>query len=1025
MATCSLPCCDRDVVACSWGLGSLVTTWSFVHACDVFDTLSAPPPVTAIRELFALRRLVARLRAAPLVACMILSATFGATALQAQGPATLNGQVRDESGAPVASAQVRIAGSTRVAQSDDRGQFVLTGLPVGSTTLDIRRIGFAPRQIQQTLSAGPNSVAVTLSRSALSLENVIVTGQGGEIEQRRLSTTIDVITREQIEGAPVTRLDQLLQAKLPSAQIRMMSGQAGTGSLIRTRGINSVSTNSTPVIYVDGVRVDNLNTPATLSMNLGGNSHQGNATSAIADLPLDNIERIEYVPGGAATTLYGSDAANGVIQIFTRKGSAGPTRFSMSAQVGTETPQTQWHHFERTKDLLYRNGTTQQYSGSMEGGSGGFSFSVSGSARGSESHRVEGENSALAFRTGVGAEMGTRGRYTGSLSYNQDFYPRFRNGNSGGYNSLWFVEGGRSNAFGFNPDLGLLGDSAWNALQAFVARAEALQDNSVRVRRFTTSHGVSFQASDALLFKANVGLDQRLSTERSITTNEYLIHVRSFPAGTSDRGTIQNFQRTYAGLTAELNAQHTASLGPMSFISVLGGQLFRNDDEQVAYTATNVRDGAETITGAGVTAGADATLRVANYGLYGQTNIGFFDRYFVEVGVRADQNTAFGTTVGAQYYPKLGLAYDLSSESWFRKSIPTAWVSQLRLRGNYGVAGNFPRPFANDETIAFNSLGGALAATFGQPGNNELRPERTRTFEGGFDLSFAGERATISATIYNSLTSDALLNAPSPPSTGAPAQLRNVGEISNEGSEVRASVVPIAMSGARLTLSASYNTLRNRMVNTGGTPVFNLGGLSERTIQAVVEAGQPVGYLRGARTTFDEQGKRVQTEFLQYLGKPHPDKFGTMSAQLQLGSRLTLGANADYQFGASSHSFDRHFRFLYGLPQDALPEVVVTANQRSAIWLDVFDRFVEKTDYVKMRTLSADYRLPESLVPRGASSARIAFAITNPWAWSASSFDPEVDLSGAIGQGSAAVGGFNYSTDSSARSFLLTLSLGF
>lgn len=960
-----------------------------------------------------------------LIACAAIASAATHTTVHAQGPATLTGQVRDETGAPVASAQVRLVGSARVAQTNDRGEFLLNGLPVGDAVVDVRRIGFAPQKVAQTLRAGANTIAVTLSRSALSLENVVVTGQGGEIEQRRLSTTIDVITREEIEGAPVTRLDQLLQAKLPSAQIRMMSGQAGTGSLIRTRGINSVSTNSTPVIYVDGVRVDNLNTPATLGMNLGGNAHQGNATSAIADLPLDNIERIEYVPGGAATTLYGSDAANGVIQIFTRKGSGGPTRFTFSAQVGTDTPQTQWHFFDRTKDLLYRNGTTQQYSGSMEGGSGGFSFSVSGSARASESHRVEGENSALAFRSGVGAEMGTRGRYTGSLSYSQDFYPRFRNGNSPGYNSLWFSEGGRSNAFGFNPDLTLLTDSAWNAMQTFVARAEQLQDNSVRVRRFTTSHGVSYQANDALLIKGTVGLDQRLSTERAITTNEYLIHIRSFPAGTSDRGSIQNFQRTFAGLTAELNAQHSATLGPLSFISVIGGQLFRNDDEQIAYTATNVRDGAETITGAGVTAGADATLRVANYGLYGQTNVGIFDRLFVELGVRADQNTAFGTTVGAQYYPKLGLAYDLSGESWFRRAVPSAWVSQFRFRGNYGVAGNFPRPFANDETIAFNSLGGALAATLGQPGNEALRPERTRTYEGGFDISFAGERATISATVYNSRTTDALLNAPSPPSTGAPAQLRNVGEISNAGSELRGTVVPIAVSGARLTLSASYNTLRNRMVNTGGTPVFNLGGFSERTIQAVVEAGQPVGYLRGARTNFDAQGNRVRTEFLQFLGKPHPDKFGIMSAQLQLGSRLTIGANADYQFGASSHSFDRHFRFLYGLPQDALPDVVVATNQRSAIWLDVFDRFVEKTDYVKMRTLTADYRLPESIVPRGASSARVALAITNPWAWSASSFDPEVDLSGAIGQGSAAVGGINYSTDSSARSFLMTISLGF
>lgn len=940
---------------------------------------------------------------------------------------TLSGLVRDETGAPVSNAQVRTLDGLRLTQTDERGRFSLTGLPAGTVTLEVRRIGFTPARVEQVVQAGGNTVTVSLSRSALSLDNVVVTGQGGEIEKKRLSTTIDVIPREVIDDAPVTRLDQLLQAKLPSAQIRLTSGQPGTTSLIRTRGLNSVSTNSTPVIYVDGVRVDNLNTPAALGMNLGGSAHQGNATSALADLPLENIERIEYVPGGAATTLYGSDAANGVIQIFTRKGAAGATRASLSVQTGVETPQTQWHFFDRTRDLLYQTGLTQQYSGSVEGGSGGFTYSLSGSARASESHRVESDNTALGFRSGVAAEVGRGGRYTGSLSYNQDQYPRFRNGNSGGYNSLWFVEGGRSNAFGFNPNIDELGDSAWTALQQFVGRAEALQDNTVRVRRFTTAHGLTWQLGDGLTLKGNIGLDQRATRERSITTNEYLIHIRSFPAGTSDRGSLQTFDRTFVGLTAELTAQHRLDRGPWSLVSVAGGQLFRNDDEQVAFSATNVRDGAQTVTGAGVTASQDATFRVANYGLFAQSNVGLLDRYFLELGVRADQNTAFGSTVGAQVYPKVGAVYALSDERWFRDLVPASVVPTLRLRGNYGVAGNFPRPFANDQTVAFNSLGGQLAATFGQPGNADLRPERTTTIEAGFDLGLIGDRATIGFTRYQARTDDALLNAPSPPSTGQPAQLRNVGVIDNRGIELRATVVPLATSAARLTLTGSYNTLRNRMLETGGTPVFNLGGLSERTIQAVVEAGQPVGYLRGSRTLFNTDGTIRETQLLQYLGKPHPDAFGAFSASLQVGSRLTVTADADYQFGASSHSFDRHFRFLYGLPETVVPAAALQqrGNNPNNIWLDVFDLFVEKTDYVKMRTLSVDYRLPERLVPRGARSARLGFAVTNPWAWSASSFDPEVDLSGAIGQGAAAVGGFNYSTDSAARSFLLSFSLGF
>ena len=940
---------------------------------------------------------------------------------------SVGGTVLDETGAPVSAAQVQIVGTNRGTLTDARGRYVVTGVPVGPRGVEARRIGFQNAEVEVVVGAGAMAQAdLILRASPLALEAVVVTGQGGEISRRRLSTNVDVISSEQIEASPATRLDQLLQASLPSAQIRMTSGQAGTSSIIRTRGINSVSTNSTPVIYVDGVRVDNLNTAAALSLSISGGSHQGAATSAIADLPMDNIDRIEHIPGGAATTLYGSDAANGVIQIFTKKGSAGPTRFTVESQLGMDTPVDDFHFFDRTRDLLYRNGLSQQYSLGIQGGSPGFTYSVSGNVRAQESHRREGENNALGFRTGFGAAVGDRGRYTASLSYNQSEAPRFRNGNAGGYNSLWFVEGGRSFAFGFDNNIDTLDDSEWNRLQNFVHHAEALQNYRVRVRRFITSHGFTFEPTQNLTLRSTLGLDQRLSNERAITTNEFLIHTQSAPEGTADRGSIQNYDRNFLGLTAELGAQHRADVGGLSFVSSFGGQLFRNSDEQVGYAAQNVRDGSETLVGAGLTSSSDFTARVANYGLYGQTNIGFRDRYFVEVGLRADRNTAFGQTVGTQFYPKLGVSYDVTSEPWLRERVSESALSQLRLRANYGQAGNFPRPFANDRTVAFNSLRGDQAATFGQPGNPDLSPERTSTIEVGAEASMFDDRASFGITWYNALTRDALLNAPSAPSTGEATQLRNVGEIENSGIELRASVVPIVTDDVRLTLQGSFNTLNNMMKSTGGTPVFNLGGMSERTIQAVVEEGYPVGYLRGPMALFNPDGTLDRVVPLSYLGKPHPDYFGSMSATLRLGSRVTLNADGDYQFGAQSHSFDRQFRFLNGLPGDDVPPAAIEeAGSRAAIWGDLYNLFVEDTDYVKLRSVTLDYSLPERFLPGLVRDGRIGFSVTNVLGWATSTFDPEIDLSGGMTQGAAAVGGFNYSTDSLPRTFLVTIGLGF
>jgi TonB-dependent starch-binding outer membrane protein SusC len=254
-----------------------------------------------------------------------------------------------------------------------------------------------------------------------------------------------------------------------------------------------------------------------------------------------------------------------------------------------------------------------------------------------------------------------------------------------------------------------------------------------------------------------------------------------------------------------------------------------------------------------------------------------------------------------------------------------------------------------------------------------------------------------------------------------------VGVIANRGLETRVTVVPVDRPAVRLTLVGAYNTLHNRMIDMRGTPPFAIGGLSAGSAQNIVEEGFPVGYLRGSKGVFDESG-RVTFVPNAYLGNPTADKFGSYAASLSLGRRLTLGADGDYQFGAQAVSFDRGFRFLYGVKgtERDVPAATLAqfSNNRAAMWLNMMNVFVENTDYVVLRHLSADYRLPERYLPWRVRDARLQFAVTNPFIWAASSFDPEITLSGATEQGGPSVGGFNYSTESRPRTYLLTLRLG-
>ncbi|MBC7673037.1 MAG: hypothetical protein H7247_11505, partial [Polaromonas sp.] len=239
---------------------------------------------------------------------------------------------------------------------------------------------------------------------------------------------------------------------------------------------------------------------------------------------------------------------------------------------------------------------------------------------------------------------------------------------------------------------------------------------------------------------------------------------------------------------------------------------------------------------------------------------------------------------------------------------------------------------------------------------------------------------------------------------------------------------PTTSPSLHLTINGAYNTLNNKVLDLHGTAPFAISGYGASTVQGIVEEGYPVGYLRGANAIFGPDGKIIEIKQLQYLGKPTPDKFGSFGATLGLGSRLTLSTSADYQFGAQQQSFDRAFRFLNGVAgtADYVPAAAVTQyGTRAAVWQLVMNQWVENTDYVAIRTLTVDYKLGDRYLPRLVQGARVSFSVSNPRRWASSHWDPETDLATASEQGGAAIGGYNYATDSSPRTFLFTFRRGF
>jgi outer membrane receptor for ferrienterochelin and colicin len=914
----------------------------------------------------------------------------------------------------------------------------------------IKRISKMKKLVTVWLACMVQAGGVCSETGDIVLEEVVVTGQGAEIEKRRLSSGAVSIGSEELQHYNHGRLDQLLQNALPGVQITLATGQPGATSFFKARGISSAFSNATPVIFVDGVRIDNLNTGATLNIVEGyygvfvGTTGQTAASGAIGDIPLENIDRIEYVSGGAATTLYGSDAANGAIQIFTKKGGAGKA-LSVETELGVEMATDQFYHFNRTAELLHQTGFVQKYRVGFDGGNDKMGYSFGGNMSSSTGTIVQNANESRKYdlRLGTGVKLSHTAKYESSFSLVAGEFRRSRNGNQGGYTGLWFTECAAASDFSytactggtamFGADIDALNDYAFSQMKTFVNEAERLQNNRETVRRFQTSQSFVFTPAVNLTFKGVVGLDSRVNTNKNIYTNEYWVHVQEKPAGTSDAGSIFNFNRNYSGITVDVNGQYKWFFSDrLSIITAAGYQYFSTYDHQTNSTGNGVRDGALIISGAATTTAEEWLSYFYSYGFFTQKNIGIKNRYFIDWGFRGDYNTAFGDNVGRQYYPKIGFSYLVSEEPFMRSLRQNKLVNSLQLRANYGVAGNYPPPFKYQKTIAYGSYRNQQTVSFGNYGNPDLAPEKKHASEAGLSALLFDRRLNLGFTAYYVLTKDALFNVPLLPSQGQSAGYTenlgqtanypaNVGVIENRGIEFSCGLQLLNTKDWNVLLNVSCNTNHNEVLDIGGAVPFSIGGFSSATVQAVVAENKPVGFIRGTKTILNDDGSVKETLELQDLGSTIPTVYGNLSLSAAYRN-WSLFVCGDYQAGSYVHSFDRQFRFSRGLKDAAIPDKALEGTSQAAQWLNFTNFFVEKADFFKIRNISLSCTVQPS---RFLKSAVFSISIYNPLSFTASSVDPEAVLSGALTQGAAATGGFNYATSSLSRQFIGAVKVNF
>ncbi len=928
------------------------------------------------------------------------------------------------------------------ALTDANGNFNLR--TSNAKTIRVSCVGYVTKNIaindqENGVEKNGDNLIIALDEDYFKINEVVVTGQGAEISKRRLSSNITTVNAADLEKVKVGRIDQMLQDALPNVQVNITTGQPGSTSMIKSRGLSSAFINSTPVIYVDGVRVDNNNSVSSLNNYTGTslNSLNGQTAtySSISDIPMENIDHIEYVTGGAATTLYGSDAANGVIQIFTKKGSNNKISFYAGAELGADVASSQFYHFKRTKELLHQTGFQQKYRFGFDGGTDkyGYSFGASMSENTGTLIHDGNKNRKYDMRFGSHVKFNRMLEYQNSFGFVVEDYNRRRNGNEGLYTGLWFTEGAACTNFkyvnqngvgqNYGADIDALDDYTFEKMKEFVSKAEALQNNKESIKRFQTSQSLEFKPIRDLTLKATLGVDYRVSSNKLITTNEFLIHIQNKPEGTSNAGSISNFDRKYFGLTADINGQYKLRYKEwLSAITTAGFQFFSTSDHQSVYNGSNVHDGAQIIAGAGTITANEWLSYLYNYGAFVQENIGICDRYYIDLGLRSDYNTAFGDNVGWQYYPKVGLSYVMSEEPFMKSLTQSGILNNLRFMANYGVAGSYPPAFEYQRTVDLGSYNGQQAAYFGKYGNPDLAPEKKHSYEVGLNSTLFNNVLNIGITYYYALTKDALFYVPSLPSSGqASNYLANVGKIENKGVELALGVQVLNTKDWKLRVNASLNTNKNKVLDIGTAVPFAIGGFSSRTIQTVVAKGKPVGFLRGSKAELNADGTLKDVLTLQDLGSTLPTKYGNFSINGNW-RKLSFIISGDWQTGAYVHSFDRQFRFAKGLKDPAIPDKALEGTTQAKEWLNFTNFFVEKADFLKIRNIGVSYDWD---FKKYIKTLTIGFNVYNPFAITTSSVDPEATISGTRSQGAVAVGGLNYSSYSTPRSYIGSVTVSF
>lgn len=852
--------------------------------------------------------------------CLIAPATALRSYAQEGGGSTLEGLIKDDSG-PLLGATVIVKNTTRGTTTDMDGKFRLEGLQPGDV-LQVTYVGYDPYEVTYT---GQTTLDILMTTTANQLNAVVVTAMGIERQSKTLSYAAETVGGDDVADIKSVNMINALQGKAAGLQITPNSTGAGGSSKILFRGNKSINGSNQPLVVVDGVPLMMNITSEQVDSNWGAQRDGGDAMSTINP---DDIASISLLKGASAAALYGAVAANGAIMITTKSAMAGRLAVNVSSNTTIDTPlslpefqntygangQYSWGDKLASKapdyaEKFFRTGWTTNNSISINGGAEDLRAYFSYGNVTSGGITPENDYSQHTLNAKVGFDLFNdhikvdfNAKYVNQHISNQPaggfvFNPLVgtytfpRGGDWNGYKSNFETYNGELNA---NVQNWVTTTDETNSNPYWLLNRER---PVVERNRYEFGGSIKYQIIDGL------SLTGRMRYERA---DEHYVrnHYASSYGNKYTYGKMDDNRYFSEQLYADLLAQYNHTWDDFSLNATLGTSMMQTRSNNVSLLYEQSKFVAPGNGGAyypnifnpsnfymnGTTMGLE---RKRLNSVFGAVTFGFKEALFLDVTARNDWSSALAYTDGYSFfYPSVGASLLLNRFVDMGRNIDL-----FKFRGSYSIVGNDVPVYKTNPRYTYGDQG-AINPPKSVPFRT-LKPEKTHSFEVGFDGEFFQHRLHVNATYYKTNTKNQYFEVTLPWESGYKSQFVNAGNVQNQGFELTAGW--FQDFGNEFTwstdLNLSYND--NKIIELfdgiqDGVTVSNLGGA-----KVILYEGGQYGDLYVRTLKRDESGKLV-TETPEGADYQIPVNGGEQNSDLKymgnMNSKWNMGWNNTFRY---------------------------------------------------------------------------------------------------------------------------------